>query len=133
MAPVVPGVMFARAVSLGLLVTPVATGGSPAKGLCAIDVTKVKVINSGALEERTQMHAAGRVGGPAWLIRSLDGGETWQTLDLNHELAMFTDVKFFSPSAGFVVGGSNADVEESHAVILKTIAQATSSARCTLL
>ncbi len=105
----------------GRTVTPVDTGGYPVKGLCAIDVTKAKVINSGALEERTQMHAAGRVGGPAWLIRSLDGGETWQTLDLNHDLAMITDVKFFSPSVGFVVGASNADVEQSHAVILKTI------------
>lgn len=105
----------------GRTVTPVDTGGPAVKGLCAIDVAKVKVINSGVLEERTLVHAAGRVGGPAWLIRSLDGGQNWQTIDLNHDLAMITDVKFFSPSVGFVVGGSNADVEQSHAVILKTV------------
>ena len=104
----------------GKTVTAVATGGPAVKGLCAIDVTRLKVVNSGVLEERAMIHAAGRVGGPSWLLRSLDAGRTWQTIDLNAQLAMVTDVKFFSDSIGFVVGASNADVEQSHAVILRT-------------
>jgi len=104
----------------GRTVTAVDTGGPAVKGLCAIDVTRLKVVNSGVLEERVMVHAAGRVGGPSWLLRSLDAGRTWQTIDLNSQLAMITDVKYFSESIGFVVGASNADVEQSHAVILRT-------------
>lgn len=105
----------------GATVEPVVTGGAVVKGLCAIDVLKSKYINAGVLAERTVIHAGGRVGGPAWLLRSLDGGETWKTIDLNGELAMVTDVKFLSESVGFVVGGTNSSVAVSNAVILKTL------------
>jgi hypothetical protein len=104
----------------GKTVTPVDLGSTPVKGLCAIDVLKLKFINVGQPEDRVVVHAAGRVGGPAWLVRSLDGGATWKVLDLSAQLAMITDVKFLSESVGFVVGGTNSAMEQSHAVILST-------------
>jgi photosystem II stability/assembly factor-like uncharacterized protein len=94
---------------------------APVKGLCAIDVLRSKFIDAGELRERIVLHAAGRVGGPAWLLRSLDAGATWRVIDLNSKLAMITDVKFLSESVGYVVGGTNSAVEQSNAVILKTV------------
>lgn len=99
---------------------PVVTQGPQVKGICAIDVLKTKFINAGVLEDRVIIHAAGRVGGPAWLLRSLDGGEHFKTIDLSAQLAMVTDVKFFSERVGFVVGATDSDLEQSHALILKT-------------
>lgn len=105
----------------GTTVEPVVTDGPAVKGLCAVDVQRVEFINAGVLEERVMIHAGGRVGGPAWLLRSLDGGETFSTIDLNDDMAMITDVRFLSETVGFVVGGSSANVAASNAVILKTI------------
>ncbi len=106
----------------GKSVTPVDLGPRvKVKGLCAIDVLKLKFINAGVAEDRVVVHAAGRVGGPAWLVRSLDGGAHWSVVDLSAQLAMVTDVKFLSESVGFVVGGTNSAMEQSHAVILKTL------------
>ncbi len=90
------------------------------KGLCAIDILKSKFVNSGKLEERTIVHAGGRVGGPAKLARSLDGGETWTVIDMTPYTAMILDVKFFDAMNGIVFGASDADVQASHARILRT-------------
>jgi len=58
----------------GLSWRPVAgLPGPPVKGICAIDVQRVAFVNAGVLGQRTLIHAAGRVGGPAFLLRSLDG------------------------------------------------------------
>ncbi len=105
----------------GHSVTPVDLGPVKVKGLCAIDVLKAKFINAGVLEERTVIHAAGRVGGPAWLVRSLDGGQSWAVVDLGGTLAMVTDVKFMSEMVGYVAGASDVDLEHGHAVIAKTL------------
>lgn len=105
----------------GKTVTPVDYGPVKVKGLCAIDVLQSTFINAGVAQKRTVIHAAGRVGGPAWLLRSLDAGQTWSTMDLSPWLAMITDVKFLSESVGYVVGGTDSAVEQSHAVIIKTL------------
>jgi len=104
----------------GQTLTPVVSTGPLVKGICAVDVLHTEFINSGVLQKRVVLHAAGRVGGPAFVMRSIDGGRTWITKDLSSVLAMITDVKFLSESVGFVVGGSNANVAESRAVIAKT-------------
>jgi photosystem II stability/assembly factor-like uncharacterized protein len=96
-------------------------GGAAIKGLCAIDVVSVKFINAGVLDERTVVHAGGRVGGPAHLMRSLDGGKTWTTKDLSAVTAAILDVKFFDDKTGFIMGASAAGIETSSARILKTI------------
>lgn len=104
----------------GATVTPVVFTGPAVKGICAIDVLHTEFINAGILEKRVVLHAAGRVGGPAFLMRSLDGGQTWVSKDLSSVMAMITDVKFLSESVGFVVGGTDSSVARSRAVIAKT-------------
>lgn len=94
--------------------------GPQIKGLCAIDVLKSSFINAGRLEQRTLVHAAGRVGGPAFLMRSLDGGSSWTAIDMNAHVAAITDVKFFDEMNGVVVGGDDANIARSHAVIVTT-------------
>jgi photosystem II stability/assembly factor-like uncharacterized protein len=94
--------------------------GPQVKGLCAIDVVKSQFINAGKLEQRTLVHAAGRVGGPAYLMRSLDGGASWSAIDMNPHVAAITDVKFFDEMNGMVIGGDDANVARSHAVVVTT-------------
>jgi photosystem II stability/assembly factor-like uncharacterized protein len=94
--------------------------GPEVKGLCAIDILKVGFINAGNLEHRTVVHAAGRVGGPAYVMRSLDAGASWRTIDMSPWLAAITDIKFFDEMNGIVVGSDDAAIERSHAVVVST-------------
>jgi len=94
--------------------------GAPVKGLCAIDVLPSRFINAGVLDQRVIVHAVGRVGGPAVLLRSLDAGERWQASDLGSQAGMALDVKFFDEANGLVFCGSDAAVERSRALILRT-------------
>jgi photosystem II stability/assembly factor-like uncharacterized protein len=97
-----------------------AINGPTVKGLCAIDVLKSRFINAGVLDERVVIHAAGRVGSPAFLMRSLDGGANWRSMDLNNQAAMVLDVKFFDEANGLLFCGSDAATERSNALILRT-------------
>jgi photosystem II stability/assembly factor-like uncharacterized protein len=72
------------------------------------------------LGDKVVLHAGGRVGGPAVLLTSLDEGASWQSTDLSNQLGMLLDVKFLDRDVGFVCGGSDREIERSHAVILKT-------------
>ncbi len=94
--------------------------GSTVKGLCAIDVLKKQSIYQGVLQDRVIVHAAGRVGGPGFLMRSLDGGENWRVIDMQNQVGPILDVKFFDENIGFVFAGSDADVQKSNALILMT-------------
>ena len=100
--------------------TPVNIGGAVVEGVCAIDILKTVAIQQGELISRTVIHAAGRVGGPARLLRSTDGGETWSLIDLGAHAGMILDVKFLDANTGFVFAGSSSDIEQSEALILKT-------------
>jgi len=94
--------------------------GAPVKGICAIDVLHTRYMNAGTMATRTIVHAAGRVGGPAWLLRSIDGGAHWSRIDMNPHVAMILDVKFFDEMNGVVFAGSDANIERSHALIVTT-------------
>lgn len=94
--------------------------GPQVKGLCAIDVLKTSFVNAGNLANRIVIHAGGRVGGPAYLMRSLDAGTTWHNIDMAPHLAAITDVKFFDEMNGIVIGGDDASIERSHAVVIST-------------
>ncbi len=94
--------------------------GPTVKGLCAIDVLHTKFINSGVLDSRTVIHAGGRVGGPAFLLRSMDGGKTWKSQDVSAHTKMVLDVKFFDENRGFIMGASDTDTEKSNALIIAT-------------
>ena len=94
--------------------------GPLVKGLCAIDILKKQSIYQGVLQDRTIIHAAGRVGGPGFVMRSLDGGEGWKVLDLNQQVGPILDIKFFDENNGLVFAGTDANVEKSNALILQT-------------
>ena len=94
--------------------------GPTVKGLCAIDVLHTKFINSRVLDSRTVIHAGGRVGGPAFLLRSMDGGKTWKSQDVSAHTKMILDVKFFDENRGFIMGASDTDTEKSNALIIAT-------------
>ncbi|MFZ6873879.1 WD40/YVTN/BNR-like repeat-containing protein [Undibacterium sp. Di27W] len=90
--------------------------GISIKGLCGIDILHDK--SGGA--EKTVIHAGGRVGGPATLLRSLDGGNSWKSIDMTPYTGMILDVKFFDANTGFVIGASSSETEKSHARIIMT-------------
>lgn len=94
--------------------------GAPVKGICAIDILKTRFINAGNLDQRTVIHAGGRVGSPASLLRSVDGGKSWRHIDMSPWVAMIVDVKFFDEMNGVVFAGTDPEIEKSHALIVTT-------------
>jgi photosystem II stability/assembly factor-like uncharacterized protein len=109
-----------RSTSGGNTWAPVPLSGPPVKGLCAIDVLHTRFVNAGVLGQRTVIHAAGRVGGPAVLLRSLDAGGTWAQVPLPPSVGMVQDVLFFDAGTGLLFAGTDGDVARSHAQILLT-------------
>jgi photosystem II stability/assembly factor-like uncharacterized protein len=100
--------------------TPVDIGGAVVKGICAIDIVQTEHIHQGVLEPRTLIHAAGRVGGPTAIIRSVDGGAHWSVIDMSKHAGMILDVKFFDSNVGFVFAAAPAGTEVEGALVLKT-------------
>lgn len=94
--------------------------GPAVKGLCAIYIQKVPFINAGVLDHKVHVYAAGRVGGPAFLMKSTDGGDSWVTSDLGTSTAMILDILFFDEQNGLICGASDAAVDKSHARIITT-------------
>ncbi len=94
--------------------TPVVpAGGPPVTGICAIDVLRV----DGKVES---IRAGGRVGGPAGMIVSRDGGATWTAKDMGAVTGMILDIHFVDARTGFIAGASASDEGKAHARILKT-------------
>jgi photosystem II stability/assembly factor-like uncharacterized protein len=104
----------------GLTWEPAKIGSAAVPGVCAIDILKSRSIHEGNVFERYYIHAAGRVNGPAKLLRSEDGGDTWALIDLSDRAGMILDTKFFDPNIGFVFAGTSGDLSQSNALILKT-------------
>jgi photosystem II stability/assembly factor-like uncharacterized protein len=95
-------------------------GSAAIPGVCSIDILKSRSIHEGDVSERYYIHAAGRANGPAKLLRSENGGETWFHIDLSDRAGMILDVKFLDPNIGFVFAGTSGDLSQSNALILKT-------------
>ncbi len=91
-----------------------------ARGVCSIDILTIDAVNAGHPNHKQIVHVGGRVGGPASLFRSDDAGTTWKRLTLPPKVAMILDVKFLTPSLGFVFSGSDPDVAASHGLIART-------------
>lgn len=100
--------------------TPVDLHGASVAGICAIDIVRTQRIFQGRLVPQTVVTAAGRVGGPAAIIRSLDGGVTWQVTDMSKWTNMILDVHFIDEQTGFVAASSSRDVKATNAQILMT-------------
>jgi photosystem II stability/assembly factor-like uncharacterized protein len=99
---------------------PIDLHGATVAGICAIDIVRTQRIYQGALVPRVVVTAAGRVGGPAAIIRSVDGGTTWQVIDMSRWTSMILDVHFLDEQTGFVAASSARDVAATNAQILMT-------------
>jgi photosystem II stability/assembly factor-like uncharacterized protein len=95
-------------------------GSAAIPGVCSIDILKSRSIHEGDVSARYYIHAGGRANGPAKLLRSENGGESWTLIDLSGRAGMILDVKFLDPNIGFVFAGSSGDLGQSNALILKT-------------
>ncbi len=101
--------------------TPVeAVGIGRVKGVCGVDILRTRRIYQGEMRETAVVHAAGRVGGPAMILRSEDGGEAFRVIDLTAQAGMILDVKFLTPRTGFVCASGVSDTGEGEALILRT-------------
>ena len=94
--------------------------GPYVKGLCAIDIVKEQYINHGKIDYKIHIYAVGRVGSPANMMVSHDGGATWTSNSMNNDCKMLFDIKMFDKNNGFVCAASDEDMEKSNALILKT-------------
>lgn len=99
---------------------PVDYKGPYVKGLCAIDIVKEQYINHGKIDYKIHIYAVGRVGSPANMMISHDGGATWTSNSMNNDCKMLFDIKMFDKNNGFVCAASDEDMEKSNALILKT-------------
>ena len=104
----------------GVTWNPARIGAAAIPGICSIDILKSRSIHQGDVSEHYYVHAAGRANGPAKLLRSENGGESWTLIDLSDRAGMLLDVKFFDPNNGFVFAGTNGDLSQSNALVLKT-------------
>ena len=95
--------------------------GAPVKGLCALFVLRQPFINAGVLDYKTVLFAGGRVGSPAVFLRSDDAGASWTATDMSEHCAMILDVHFRNSREGIICAGSDADVQASNALILRTV------------
>src|SRR5215472_2061472 len=82
----------------GMTWEPAKIGSVAIPGVCSIDILKSRSIHEGNVSERYYIHAGGRANGPAKLLRSEDGGETWTLIDLSDRAGMILDVKFLDPN-----------------------------------
>ena len=99
---------------------PVELDGQTIKGVCAIDVLRTERIYQGNLTPRTVIHAAGRVGGPAHILRSVDGGETWRKIDLGDQAGMILDIKFLDENTGMVFAATTSSSRDAEGLVLRT-------------
>ncbi|MEM6328467.1 MAG: T9SS type A sorting domain-containing protein [Bacteroidota bacterium] len=72
-----------------------------------------------ALDE-TYAFGVGEWDGPAYFIKTTDGGQTWQSRDMSAYAASLIDVRFTDPMNGIVVGGTNAVGADGQAIVLAT-------------
>ncbi len=104
----------------GVSWTPAIIEGPAPGGICAIDIHSNAYIDRGERAERTVVHAAGRVGGPAHYLRSSDGGASWRSMEMSALTAAIYDVKFVNSRTGFLAGSSSPDLAEARGLILRT-------------
>ena len=99
---------------------PVDYNGPYVKGLCAIDIVREQYINHGKIDYKIHIYAVGRVGSPANMMVSHDGGLTWASNSMNNDCKMLFDIKMFDKNNGIACAASDENIELSNALILKT-------------
>lgn len=103
----------------GLTWQPVDLGKQTIKGVCSIDILQSERIYQGVMRPNTIIHAAGRVGGPTGILRSVDGGENWDVIDMSAYAGMILDIKFFDEMNGLVFASSSRG-SDNEGLILRT-------------
>jgi photosystem II stability/assembly factor-like uncharacterized protein/dienelactone hydrolase len=110
-----------RTIDGGKTWSPVSYTGPYVKGLCALEIVKEQFINHGKTDYKIHIYGVGRVGSPANMMVSHDGGLTWSSNSMNKDCKMLFDIKMLDKNNGFVCAASDEDIEKSNALILKTI------------
>ncbi len=100
---------------------PVNYKGPYVKGLCAIDIVKEQYINHGNIDFKYHIYAVGRVGSPANMMVSHDGGKTWQSRSMQSDCKMLFDIKMFNTKEGIACAATDENITLSHALILRTM------------
>jgi photosystem II stability/assembly factor-like uncharacterized protein len=100
---------------------PVAYLGKYVKGLCAIDIVKEQYVNHGEIDFKVHVFGVGRVGSPANLMVSHDGGVTFNSMDMSRYCAALYDIKMLTKREGFACASTTEDIEKSYASILHTV------------
>lgn len=90
--------------------TPVTNISGPTpKGICGMFVVNDSTVV-----------AVGRVRGPAFFVKTTDGGQSWTSIDMSEHAAGLIDVYFTHPDSGFVAGLTDENHTQSSGVILRT-------------
>ncbi len=99
---------------------PVSYSGPYVKGLCALDIVKEPFINHGRTDYKVHIYAVGRVGSPANMLVSHDGGDTWFSESLDRDCKMLFDIRMLDRKTGFACAATSEDIAASNALIIKT-------------
>jgi photosystem II stability/assembly factor-like uncharacterized protein len=100
--------------------TPIIYKGPTVKGLCAIDIYKEPIINSGNINYKAHIFCGGRVGSPAFIMTSHDNGKTFTSMDMSNYCNYILDIKFFNLNEGIICAASNNELDKSNALIIRT-------------
>lgn len=100
--------------------TPVPYEGPRVKGLCAIQIQRLPFINAGKRDERVRILAGGRVGSPAYLLESKDGGATFRSRSLNEQIDYILDIVFRNEKEGILCAAKGSSLDQTYPVILHT-------------
>lgn len=74
-----------------------------------------------AFDEKT-VYGVGVFRGPAYFIKTNDGGDSWTAVDLSDHIGVAVDLHFWNKDEGVVIGGSYDDegLESSRTVVIAT-------------
>ncbi|CAN5372601.1 hypothetical protein BH11BAC1_BH11BAC1_09350 [soil metagenome] len=84
------------------------TGTLPT-GICGINVVNDTIV-----------YAVGRVGGPCYIMKTIDGGISWTSVNFDPPAFYLIDCKFFSPDSGLVVGCTGTSFSNEKIAIWRT-------------
>ncbi len=93
----------------GITWSPVEFIGPTPKGLCGLQ----KVTNDVIV-------GCGRVRGPSFFIKTIDGGKTWYSQNMDHVAGSLIAAHFFDRDHGFLLGGTTRDKKNCRSMLLET-------------
>jgi photosystem II stability/assembly factor-like uncharacterized protein len=109
-----------KTINGGITWEPVTYKGPTVKGLCAIDIYKEPIINSGNLAYKAHVFCGGRVGSPAFTMISHDNGSSFVSADMSKYCKYILDIKFFNLKEGLICAASGDELDNNHALIITT-------------